>query len=321
LTAPLIYPPIVGTYRDLVLRDNPLLFYEFSDNRFTDGIIYDLSPNGNNGFNPNQAYTPILATGQIGNQDCALFPFTYSNNASIQTNVPMAYAEFSAEVTISSTQYEWDYRNDRLMATGQNGQGASSSGFELFMRAAPLPDGATPTQAQVNFTIGTAASEWADNTAYAVGDRVFPTNANAVYTCTTAGTSGTSQPSGEGTAITDGTVVWEYTCPDFINLSAPTNSQFNLIPGEVYHVCATVSLSGNVTIAALYINGIVAATENITNFGAPSSPYNLGIAYNPAYSGNFFCGWMGAAAVYSYGLTPYQVWEHSTAFFSGLRSA
>jgi len=324
VTTPLIYPPIVGSYRDLVLRDNPLLFYEFSDDRFTDGIMYDLSPNGNNGFNPKQTDMPILSTGQIANQDCALFPFTGSNNASIQTNVPMVYAEFSLELTISSAQYGWGGNNDRLMATGHTDQGGTPNGFELFMpsaASATFPDAAQPNQGQVNFIIGTGAPEWTASTAYAVGDRVFTTSTNDTYTCTTAGTSGTSGPSGTGSAITDGTVVWEYTCPNTINIATPGNPQFNLMPGEPYHVCATVSLSGNVTTTALYINGMTMATGSAANFGTLSSPRNLGIGYNPYYDGDFFCGWMGAAAAYSHALTAYQVWEHATAFFSGLRSA
>jgi hypothetical protein len=52
---------------------------------------------------------------------------------------------------------------------------------------------------------------WAASTAYVVGQTV---NANGnVYQCTTAGTSGTTAPSGTGSSITDGTVTWAYVAP------------------------------------------------------------------------------------------------------------
>ena len=64
----------------------------------------------------------------------------------------------------------------------------------------------------------TLGTEWATSTAYAVGDVVVTyagTGASSMayfYSATTAGTSASSGsgPSGTGTAITDGTVVWSY---------------------------------------------------------------------------------------------------------------
>jgi len=50
---------------------------------------------------------------------------------------------------------------------------------------------------------------WAATTAYVIGDVV--TNSDNVYRCTAGGTSaGSGGPTGTGTAITDGTVTWEY---------------------------------------------------------------------------------------------------------------
>lgn len=67
--------------------------------------------------------------------------------------------------------------------------------------------------------IGTGASKpWAPNTAFAVGDNIrFGDARNAVYRATQAGLSASSGagPSGTGSAITDGTVVWSW-----INASA-----------------------------------------------------------------------------------------------------
>lgn len=59
-------------------------------------------------------------------------------------------------------------------------------------------------------TEGTAnGTIWVASTNYAVGDTV--NNSGNVYQCTTAGTSAASGgPTGTGTSITDGTVVWAY---------------------------------------------------------------------------------------------------------------
>ena len=57
-----------------------------------------------------------------------------------------------------------------------------------------------------------APSVWITATAYAEGDLVKPTTGNGrYYTCTTAGTTDTSEPTwttSEGVTITDGTAVW-----------------------------------------------------------------------------------------------------------------
>jgi hypothetical protein len=52
---------------------------------------------------------------------------------------------------------------------------------------------------------------WTASTAYSVGQTVN-TGGN-VYQCITAGTSGTTAPSGTGSSITDGTVTWAYVAP------------------------------------------------------------------------------------------------------------
>lgn len=58
----------------------------------------------------------------------------------------------------------------------------------------------------------TAAPAWAGSTAYTVG--TFRTNGANQYKCVTAGTSASSGgPTGTGSAITDGTAVWDYYCP------------------------------------------------------------------------------------------------------------
>lgn len=50
--------------------------------------------------------------------------------------------------------------------------------------------------------------EWESTTAYAVGDRVVPTELDGVsFACSTAGTTGASEPTWAD-GVTDGTVVW-----------------------------------------------------------------------------------------------------------------
>jgi len=53
------------------------------------------------------------------------------------------------------------------------------------------------------------APQWTGSTAYSVGNLVL--NGAGIYICTTAGTSAASGgPTGTGTGITDGSVVWNY---------------------------------------------------------------------------------------------------------------
>jgi len=62
-------------------------------------------------------------------------------------------------------------------------------------------------------TAGRLAPAWAISTAYVVGAVVL-NDTNKIYACTTAGTSaGAGGPTGTGTSITDGTVVWTYLTP------------------------------------------------------------------------------------------------------------
>lgn len=58
-------------------------------------------------------------------------------------------------------------------------------------------------------SIASNAGTWAGNTPYVVGDWVLDSNTH-MQKCTTAGTSGASEPTWktDGTTVTDGTVVW-----------------------------------------------------------------------------------------------------------------
>jgi hypothetical protein len=62
-------------------------------------------------------------------------------------------------------------------------------------------------------TAGRLASAWVLSTAYVVGSVVL-NDTDKIYACVTAGTSaGAGGPTGTGTAIADGTAVWDYISP------------------------------------------------------------------------------------------------------------
>jgi hypothetical protein len=67
---------------------------------------------------------------------------------------------------------------------------------------------------------------WAAQTAYAVGNQVVL--GGNTYVCTTAGTSGTTGPTGTGTGKTDGTVVWTGSAGVTANAIGPSLADQNL---------------------------------------------------------------------------------------------
>ena len=91
------------------------------------------------------------------------------------------------------------------------------------------------TNARIGVGSGDAnVSAWAASTAYSLGAKVKPTTANGnVYECTTAGTSGTTEPTWptvDGATVTDGTVVW--TC----RTGTPADTQTGLIATSAYQL-------------------------------------------------------------------------------------
>lgn len=72
-----------------------------------------------------------------------------------------------------------------------------------------------PGTDQITLTPTDKLDDWVMSTAYSLGDYVEPTTPNGfVYECTTAGTSGGSEPTwpttGIGTTVSDGTAVWTF---------------------------------------------------------------------------------------------------------------
>lgn len=85
-----------------------------------------------------------------------------------------------------------------------------------------------------------AGTAWVATTAYVAGQRVI-NDSGKVYRCTTAGTSaGSGGPTGTTSAITDGSVVWEY-------LGADTGSVVDLAPElSTTPAAAQVTILGSV---------------------------------------------------------------------------
>lgn len=87
---------------------------------------------------------------------------------------------------------------------------ASGTGKALAARFRDSDNADVITDLSVGLTL-TAAPTWVGSTAYALND--YRTNGANIYKCVTAGTSAASGgPTGTGTAITDGTAVWDWYC-------------------------------------------------------------------------------------------------------------
>lgn len=101
---------------------------------------------------------------------------------------------------------------------------------------------------------------WVKSTAYCLGDYVWPTTFNRYrYQCTTAGTSGATEPTWPttiGDTVTDGTVVWK--CITTI-AAFPEKFEETIVLGSTGYlaVSATIGATGKVTTGGRY---------TITNF-------------------------------------------------------
>jgi hypothetical protein len=117
----------------------------------------------------------------------------------------------------------------------------------------------------------TPPSVWTASTAYSVGAKVSPTTANGYYyECTTAGTSGTTQPSWpttEGATVQDGTVVWTCRYLGTIKLIQGTNTlscrfkNLDYVAGSVYLVGIQWTTTSTTLAVAKWNNGFDTATK------------------------------------------------------------
>lgn len=100
-----------------------------------------------------------------------------------------------------------------------------SGGIVGLYSAGCMIQNATPQSGQPSYwqctTGGRLAPAWVGSTAYSANALVL-SDTNKIYVCVTAGTSASSGgPTGIGSAITDGTAVWDYLCGKAVFASGP----------------------------------------------------------------------------------------------------
>lgn len=98
-------------------------------------------------------------------------------------------------------------------------------------------------------------SPWVKETAYSLGNYVWPTTFNGYrYQCTTAGTSGSSEPTWPttiGETVADGTAIW--TCAAAVTLIAEEFLELIVLGATGYlAVSATIGATGKVTTGGRY---------------------------------------------------------------------
>jgi uncharacterized phage protein gp47/JayE len=108
-------------------------------------------------------------------------------------------------------------------------------------RQARVPAGGT-FETDAGVTINTATA-WAGSTAYSLGDLRQNDSPANIYLCVTAGTSAASGgPTGTGTAITDGTVVWRFVgIGAGYNTVASTATETGEIVAQIYQITEIVT--------------------------------------------------------------------------------
>lgn len=100
-----------------------------------------------------------------------------------------------------------------------------------------------PFSSDADATLG-AATAWAISTAYVIGD--IRKNNSAIFYCTIGGTSaGSGGPSGQGTAIVDGTVTWRFVGPGTayatIAWTCTSTGPLSALSGTLTNIDTTVS--------------------------------------------------------------------------------
>ncbi|HEY6253220.1 MAG TPA: hypothetical protein VI685_24965 [Candidatus Angelobacter sp.] len=126
------------------------------------------------------------------------------------------------------------------------------------------------------YSMRPVGARWQANTSYLVGEVVTPASGGTVgnghtYRCTTAGTSGGSQPSfptGAAQTVNDGTVVWT---ENTATLASTTSTPGNICTGQRYMVVLFKNRNG-------YITGMTEASVqgiNVTTFGQQLNVTNI----------------------------------------------
>lgn len=148
--------------------------------------------------------------------------------------------------------------------------GSTISNRELQANSDPGVDNITLTPVE-------QLAEWEAGTAYSVGDTVEPTVQNGYrYVCTTAGTSGSGEPtwptSGIGSTVNDNGVVWELTSethePTEITLALTEGGLDTNTAGAALSLGATIE-SGSANAVAVWIRVENAVDTLSNNTGNP----------------------------------------------------
>lgn len=118
---------------------------------------------------------------------------------------------------------------------------------------------------------------WVASTGYSLGQSVEPTVENGYrYTATTAGTSGSTQPtwptSGIGSTVVDGSVVWTFVGashqPTEIKLAATSGGLAGATPGAALSLGNTIT-SGTSNVKEINVRVTNAVTVPSNNTGTP----------------------------------------------------
>jgi hypothetical protein len=136
------------------------------------------------------------------------------------------------------------------------------------------------------YSMRPVGDRWKSSTAYKLGEVVTPNNGTTgnghTYVCTTAGTSGASQPAfptGAGATVTDGSVVWTETTPSL----ASSGTAGNICTGLRYMVVLFKNRNG-------YITGMTEASVVGINLGTASQQLTVSnIPLGPANTAARIC--------------------------------
>lgn len=197
-------------------------------------------------------------------------------------NVVANGPEFSPAIWTTSTAYtvgQFVQNNGLIYYCVTAGTSASSGG----------PTGNSPSWLTAAISDNTASwvyygavtQTWAQSTAYVKG-AICRTSTNAVYSCTTAGTSDSSGtgPSGTGYAITDGTVTWDY------------QGQYAASPYQADYPVITTSTSSSIL-------------SGLTNAYLPGA--SMPVTLRGGYYGSTFDGASWVRDVFTYSPTSFTV--------------
>lgn len=174
--------------------------------------------------------------------------------------------------------------------------------------------GGTTSDGSVTWTTRGSASIWAASASYALGDRVVSTtgaSASAqryVYECTTAGTSGGSQPTfvtSVGSTTTDNTVTWTTrNCTTWDNATTEHRRLFNIadVPtnGDIVYIgkAHAETSSAAVSIAYPTASSTPIYILCIDDTGSPTSPTTLATTATIATTGASNFTMSGMAYIY-----------------------